>query len=844
MMQLGVATPASAKPAPKVSVFVLTCNHVSWIAQALDSALVQEAPFRYEILVADDCSSDGTRELVREYERRHPERIRTFLPETNLGVREIWLAAARCCRGEYIAVLDGDDYWTSTEKLARQAMLLDTRPRWTSCFHRATLFHDDGSAPPRPATHAFDRDVFELDDLIRACFIPYLTVMFRRRVLAGVPDWAFSYAWYDWLFHIYCARQGQIGFLDEDMAAYRVHRGGNWSARSRAAQLEEDLRVYERIAQEMPEHAELIRRCVENRHCQLAIEENGTPSEAGIALFDPSGDMPVYFNGRHAESLGITAEADSMDGATEFAERLGTIADAAAERQTPSLHYAPSEKLESSWPHNRCLCVVPHSTEVALAQRDELAQLLAESGDPRRSNEWCQIWEVEIDSSDDIHERDEGAALTMGALVEIEEVALVEPLDAELRGGFIDLPRPGAVLDAHAVDVLGWALGAKTQAVAVEFAIGEEPFWRAPLRADRPDLAEAFSDNREAHRAGFRTTINMIGTPAEFELGVSIVLRGQRRVRLATIIGRHRWRRDRSPTYAELVSVVIPCYGQAHFLGDAIESVLAQTYPHLEIVVVDDESMDNASSIASRYPGVRCVREENSGMAGARNVGIRSTNGDFLVFLDADDRLLPEAIETGVGALDQHPECAAAIGTYHRTTHDGRRLNTHSQPAVQHDQYAQLMRDNWAGFPARAIYRRSLFEHVRGFDASVDAAADFAFNLAVAREFPVFSHETLVAEHREHGHNVSADSGKMLVETLAAMRQQRGHIKHDPQLRGAYREGIRHWKRYWGELLATQARESLLERRLKDGLRQLARLARHHPRGLSRLLRPDRSQTG
>ncbi len=152
------------------------------------------------------------------------------------------------------------------------------------------------------------------------------------------------------------------------------------------------------------------------------------------------------------------------------------------------------------------------------------------------------------------------------------------------------------------------------------------------------------------------------------------MLKDQRRVRLATIAGRHRWRRDRSPAYADLVSVVIPCYGQSHFLGEAIESVLAQTYPHLEIVVVDDESMDNASSIASRYPGVRCVREENSGMAGARNVGIRSTNGDFLVFLDADDTLLPDAIEAGLRELEQHPECACAVGTYRRTSHDGKPL--------------------------------------------------------------------------------------------------------------------------------------------------------------------------
>lgn len=429
----------------------------------------------------------------------------------------------------------------------------------------------------------------------------------------------------------------------------------------------------------------------------------------------------------------------------------------------------------------------------------------------------------------------------MGALVEIAEVSLSEPLPTELHGGFLDEPKSGAVLDAHAVDVLGWALGVEARTVAVEFTIDGDVFWRAPLRAERPDLADAYPDRPDAARAGFRTTLNLIGTPPQFEIGLLIVLKGQRRVRLGAIRGSHHWRRDRSPAFAELVSVVIPCYGQGHYLGAAIESVLTQTYPHLEIVVVEDESTGNASQIASRYPGVRCVREKNSGMAGARNVGIRSTNGDFLVFLDADDRLLPDAVETGLHTLEERPECACAIGAYRHMSHDGKPLNTHEQPAVERDQYAQLMRDNWAGFPARAIYRRSLFEHVRGFDPALDAAADFGFNLEIARQFPIRSHEGLVAEHREHGRNSSGDVAKMLTETLAAMRQQRKYVRRDPALAKAFRAGKRHWKSYYGDLLTAQARESLRERRLGDGLREVGLLARRRPAGLLRMLGPDRS---
>src|ERR671910_1122682 len=123
---------------------------------------------------------------------------------------------------------------------------------------------------------------------------------------------------------------------------------------------------------------------------------------------------------------------------------------------------------------------------------------------------------------------------------------------------------------------------------------------------------------------------------------------------------------------AGLVSVVIPCYNQAHFLGEAIESVLSQSYPHHEIVVVDDGSTDDTSEVASRYDGVRLVRQENRGLAGARNTGIRHSEGDYLVFLDADDRLLPEALRAGVECFESHPECAFVFGRFRYISVDGK----------------------------------------------------------------------------------------------------------------------------------------------------------------------------
>src|ERR687898_2245292 len=129
--------------------------------------------------------------------------------------------------------------------------------------------------------------------------------------------------------------------------------------------------------------------------------------------------------------------------------------------------------------------------------------------------------------------------------------------------------------------------------------------------------------------------------------------------------------RGEQGTGRPLVTVVIPCYNQAHFLGEAIESVLSQSYEHFEIIVVDDGSTDETSEVASRYEGVRLIRQENRGLAGARNRGLEEAKGEYVVFLDADDRLLPGALEAGLGCFEAHPECAFVFGNSRRIPEGG-----------------------------------------------------------------------------------------------------------------------------------------------------------------------------
>ena len=140
-----------------------------------------------------------------------------------------------------------------------------------------------------------------------------------------------------------------------------------------------------------------------------------------------------------------------------------------------------------------------------------------------------------------------------------------------------------------------------------------------------------------------------------------------------------------------LVSVIVPCYNGAAFLEEALRSALAQSYPEVEVVVVDDGSTDSSGEIARRFP-VRYIRQENRGLSEARNSGIRESKGSYLVFLDADDRLKPRAIETGLNALALRPDCALTVGDHVFIAADSSYLADSTKERQLHCHYEALLK--------------------------------------------------------------------------------------------------------------------------------------------------------
>jgi glycosyltransferase involved in cell wall biosynthesis len=252
-----------------------------------------------------------------------------------------------------------------------------------------------------------------------------------------------------------------------------------------------------------------------------------------------------------------------------------------------------------------------------------------------------------------------------------------------------------------------------------------------------------------------------------------------------------------------LVTVVIPCYNGAYYLAEAIRSGLTQTHPSVEVLVIDDGSTDESPEIAQGYP-VRYIRQENRGLSGARNTGIAHSRGRYLVFLDADDRLLPDAIASGLRALNEHPECVIAVAGHAFISAGGMRLRTAGKEHAGRSPYEALLRSNFIEMISSVIFRRSIFEEVGQFNPALRAAEDYDLYLRIARAHPICCHSAVVAEYRMHDENMSRNSALMLTTTLHVLRTQQSYLGNDVKRRSAFRAGMRTWRKQYGRRLAAE----------------------------------------
>jgi glycosyltransferase involved in cell wall biosynthesis len=213
-----------------VSVLMICYNQEKYISRAIESVLAQKTNFPIVIFISDDCSTDTTPEIIKEYANQFPELFKVLIRDKNVGVSQNTLENYQRCTEKYIALLEGDDYWIDENKLQKQFDFMEANPQVALCFTNACSFIDGNEEEKKiMIKEKLDQNIFDLDHYLYSgrIFMPTLTIFIRKNAFPdSIPDWLYNTFNLDWAMNILFMQKGKAGYIDEITAMYRKHKGG------------------------------------------------------------------------------------------------------------------------------------------------------------------------------------------------------------------------------------------------------------------------------------------------------------------------------------------------------------------------------------------------------------------------------------------------------------------------------------------------------------------------------------------------------------------------------------------------------------------------------------------
>lgn len=261
---------------PVISVIMITYQHVDFIRQGIQAIMDQDLDEPYELLLGEDQSTDGTREICQEMAEKYPDKIRLFLRDRTEQIsimgapsgRGNFIGSFKEVKGDFIALCPGDDLWTDTSKLRKQIELMKSDPDVSVCFCNAEDVYMDGSRSDYVRSWLktnSPKSEYHVEDIVTNNFIPSSGCMFRKDTFNGVPDEFYSVPSLDWYLHVSGAMRGKISFIDEIMTIRRKHKGGMISMKRRLPKIYwtlETLSVLDKLT-EWNYHSQIQNRMIE-----------------------------------------------------------------------------------------------------------------------------------------------------------------------------------------------------------------------------------------------------------------------------------------------------------------------------------------------------------------------------------------------------------------------------------------------------------------------------------------------------------------------------------------------------------------------------------------------------
>lgn len=215
----------------KVSICMITYNHEKYLKQAIDGVLMQKTNFDFELVIANDNSPDNTKLIIEDYITSHPNghKIKFLNNTVNMGMMPNFTNAISNCNGKYIALCEGDDYWTDENKLQKQFDFLEKNKNFSICFHKVNI-DNQGAISEDTITKKVPSKT-TIKKLAKGNYIHTCSVMYRNNLFDKFPEYFYRAPVGDYFLHLLNSRHGNIYCINEIMANYRVHDTSYWSSK-------------------------------------------------------------------------------------------------------------------------------------------------------------------------------------------------------------------------------------------------------------------------------------------------------------------------------------------------------------------------------------------------------------------------------------------------------------------------------------------------------------------------------------------------------------------------------------------------------------------------------------